>query len=46
MTNKLHRLLDTPALVIAMAVDLALVGISLIIIATGTIEKIGMAPAP
>jgi len=43
MTNKLHRLLDTPALVIAMAVDLALVGISLIIIATGTIEKIGMA---
>jgi hypothetical protein len=43
MTNKLHRLLDTPALVIAMAVDLALVGISLIVIATGVIERIGMA---
>lgn len=38
----LHKILDTPALVAAMVVDFALVGISLFVIAPGTIEKIGM----
>jgi multidrug efflux pump subunit AcrA (membrane-fusion protein) len=39
----LHKILDTPALVAAMVVDLALVTICLVVAAPGTIEKIGMA---
>ncbi len=42
MKTHLSRLLDAPALAIAMLVDAALVGISLFIVAPGPIEKIGM----
>lgn len=42
MKDKLHKLLDTPALAAAMLVDFALVGISLFVIAPGPIEKAGM----
>jgi hypothetical protein len=42
MKHHLTKLLDAPALAIAMLVDAALVGISLFIVAPGPLEKIGM----